>query len=115
MSVEVKMMKHSVDGEQERSRECERQRGRDEEERIGEFSKRVIGSPGEEVISLHFGDHTRTLNGEEISMHETYNHSERETEIDLLQDVVKRLQQEIQDMSVSRFKEQDKLIDMKSK
>ena len=68
-----------------------------------------------EVSALHFGDHTRTLNGEEISMHETYNHSERETEIDLLQDVVKRLQQEIQDMSVSRFKEQDKLIDMKSK
>ena len=53
MSVEVKMMKQIGDGEQERSREYGRQRSCEEKERSREFRKRVTGSLGEEVLSLH--------------------------------------------------------------
>ena len=47
------MMKQSGDGEQERIREYEKQRSCGEKDRSREFRKRVIGSPGEEVVSLH--------------------------------------------------------------
>ena len=115
MSVGVKMMKQSDDGEQERSREYEKQRSCDERERNREFRKQVIGSPGEEVVSLHFGDHARTINKEEISMHEAWNQKEKRTlnETGLLQDVVKHLQEQIQALSTQSLKMQETKIDMK--
>ena len=56
------MMKKSSDGEQERSREYGKQRNCGEKGSIRELRKRVIGSPGEEVVSLHLA----TTPGQEI-------------------------------------------------
>ena len=56
------MMKQSSDGEQERSRECGKQRSCGEKGSSRELRKRVIGSPGEEVVSLHLA----TTPGQEI-------------------------------------------------
>ena len=63
-----KMMQQKVNDFEERTRD---------EERSGEFRKQVIGSPGEEVVSLHFGDHTRTINEKEISINETCEQEEK--------------------------------------
>ena len=124
--VKVKMMniKEKVNGLEERSSQFEKRANGStvklmmekesvSEERIGRYKP---GRPSDEKVStLHFGDHTRTINKKEISMHETCNQEDMGTisEFGFLQEVIKRLQNQIQVLSTKSSIKQDTQIDMK--